>query len=155
MLTVRASVPQHYLWLALRSGTELTEGFRAIEVVDDNRPELCPYCQDVHGRIRAMTGYSAWTPNSVTMHVAGDEDDASDRAAVGTALLGPSFQYPFVEQDRKLAIIGVLSSNAKSLAMCERLGFKEFCRVPQAWDDDTDMVLFSMRREDCRWLDRR
>jgi hypothetical protein len=154
MLIVKASVPQHYIWLAVRSGTELTEGFRAIEVLDD-RQESCPYCHIVHGRIRAMTGYSSWTPNSVTMHVAGDEEDTSDRAEVGATLLGPSFQYPFVEQNRKLALIGVISSNAKSLAMCARLGFVETHRVQQGWDDTTDLVLFSMRREDCRWLDRR
>lgn len=155
MLVVQAAIPAHYLWLALRSGTELTEGFRAIEVIDPDDQRPCAFCHQTHGRIRAMTGYSAWTPNSVTMHVAGDEDDTSDRKEVGAALLVPSFEYPFIEQDRKIALIGVLSSNAKSLTMVARLGFTEVCRFPQAWDDTTDMILFSMRREDCRWLDRR
>lgn len=154
-LTVTAAVPQHYSWLATRSGSEITESFRAIQVLDEDRQEHCPYCGRTHGLIRAMTGYSAWTPNSVTLHVAGDEVDRNDRKEVGAVLLGPSFQYPFVQQGRKTALIGVLANNALSLKMCERLGFTEFARVPQGWDDDTDLILFSLRREDCRWLDRR
>lgn len=153
-LVVKAAPPAHYLWLALRAGSELTEGFRAIEVLDEDRQERCPFCRRDHGKIRAMTGYSAWTPNSVTMHVAGDEEDRADRTEVGAALLGPSFWYPFVEQGRKLALIGVLSSNDKSLAMCRRMGFTETYTVPAGWDDQTDIILFEMRRENCRWLGR-
>lgn len=153
-LVVQAAPAAHYLWLALQSGTELTEGFRAIEVLDEDQPEVCPFCRREHGRIRGMTGYSAWTPNSVTMHVAMDETDRSDRREAATAIIPEAFRYPFEERGLKIVLAGVLSSNAKSLALCRRLGFREVHRVPQGWDDETDLILLEMRRDECQWVRR-
>lgn len=153
-LVVQAAPAAHYLWLALRSGTELTEGFRAIEVLDEDRPVACPFCRQEHGSIRGMTGYSAWTPNSVTLHVAMDEADPSDRREAAAVLIPATFQYPFEERGLKVVLAGVISSNAKSLALCRRLGFREVHRVVQGWDDETDLVLLEMRRDECPWVRR-
>jgi RimJ/RimL family protein N-acetyltransferase len=62
------------------------------------------------------------------------------------------FNYPF-EQLNVAKLIGqVPSRNLKSLEFCLKLGFKEETRVADVFPDGEDLLVLSMRREDCRWL---
>jgi hypothetical protein len=61
------------------------------------------------------------------------------------------FDYPFVQLGVKKFIVTVPSSNLKSLEFCFKLGFKEETRVTDVFTDG-DLLVLSMRREDCRWL---
>jgi len=128
--------PSHYQWIAERAGLFIGPAFRAIEAIDDS------------GRIHGMVGYDGWTDNAAHMHV------ALAHPAAARHLLGPAFRIPFAELGKGLVIATVLSTNARSLALMPGLGFVEKCRIRDGQKVGVDIVLFEMRREQCRWLSR-
>lgn len=134
MIDVRHASPEHYGWIAQRAQLVVTDGFRAIEAIDSA------------GRIVGMVGYDGWTPNSCAMHVAIEEPIAVRR------LLRPGFGIPFLELQKGVVLASVLSTNAKSLQLVSGLGFRALTRMRDAWDKGVDVLLFEMRREDCRWV---
>ena len=123
-----------YGWLVERAGCDVTPGFKAIKAVDDA------------GRIHGMIGYGAWTANSCLMHI------ALDNPASLRSLLKWCFRYVFEQTGRGVAFATVRGTNARSLRLCKRVGFREVYRLRDAVAVGEDMVLFEMRREDCRWI---
>lgn len=90
--------------------------------------------------------YQDYRVRSVTVHVASWTADWLSRD-----LLWTIFTYPFdmlkVEQ-----VLGIVAStNTRALDFDLRIGFKEVTRVPDVVPGG-DLVVLSMRREDCRWL---
>lgn len=136
-MTVVGCHPYEFGWLVERAGCELTPGFKAIKAVD------------AQGRIHGMVGYSGWTANMVIMHI------ALDHPAAFRSLLEWAFKYPFEQAGRSVALATVRETNLRSMALCAKVGFKELCRVRDGVEPGEDMVLFEMRREDCRWLSNR
>lgn len=132
--TVRAAPPAHFAWLESRTGCVLTRCARAIEAVDAT------------GRIRGMVAYDNWTEAAVFAHM------AVESASVWRALLRPAFEYPFVQLEREILFGLIVASNVRSMALVEALGFRQAHRVRDGWSRGVDMVLWEMRREDCRWL---
>lgn len=64
------------------------------------------------------------------------------------------FDYAFNFLDLKVLINVVSAENKNSLRFTKKIGFSEICRIPLAWNGEEDLVLFQMRRDDCRWLGR-
>lgn len=133
-MIVQAAHPSHYEWIEKRAGVSAGPMFRAIEAVDSA------------GRIHGMVGFDSWMPNSATLSI------ALDNPAAFRHLLAPAFRIPFVEFGRGLVQVIVLSTNAKSLRLVKHVGFKETHRVRDGWAVGADLVMFEMRRKDCRWL---
>lgn len=133
-MIVRAAPPEHYGWIAERASLVPGPAFRAIEAVDEA------------GKIHGQVGYDGWTPNAVCMHV------ALEHPAALRHLLRPGFGIPFCELGREVALACVLSTNARSLALVPRLGFRFAYRVRDGWRRGVDLVWFEMRREDCRYV---
>lgn len=133
-MIVRAAPPEHYGWIAKRANLVCGPSFRAIEAVDAS------------GKVHGMVGYDGWTPNAVQMHV------ALDNPAALRALLKPGFSIPFVEFGRGVALATVLGTNGRSLELVPRLGFRFAHRIVDGYEPGVDVLLFEMRREDCRWL---
>lgn len=119
--------------LASRTGYRPSAGFRSLVAIRED------------GSTAGMVGFDGWTPNSVHMHV------ALGVAAAARPLLRPAFAEAFAD-GRSMALGSVRSSNARSLRLAIRLGFREVYRVKDGWAAGEDMVLFEMRREECRWL---
>jgi hypothetical protein len=131
---VRDAPTEHYGWLAERATLVIGDQFRAIEAIDDA------------GRIHGMVGFDGWMPNAVSMHVA-LENPAALRSVLRTA-----FRIAFLVADKGVARAYVLSTNTRSLALVARLGFTFAYRSVNGWAKGVDIILFEMRREDCRWL---
>ncbi len=131
---VRAAPPSHFNWLKLRTHCELTDGFRAIEALDED------------GIVRGMVGYSGWTYNSVAMHVCIETPGALK------ALLRPAFEYPFVEGTKKLLLGITASDNKVALKFNKHVGFREVHRIKDGFADGVDLVVQEMWREECRWI---
>lgn len=112
-----------------------TPGFKAIEAIEER-----------DGRILGMVAYDGWTPNACSMHVAIEEPIAVRR------LVRPAFRIPFVELKKQVVIGMVLSTNLKALKLDEHLGFTIRGRIPDAWAPGVDLILLSMRRDECRFL---
>lgn len=126
--------PSDYEWIAKRAELCIGPQFRAIKAVDAS------------GRIHGMVGYDGWTGNAVSMHVAVEHPMAL------RSLIGPGFRIPFLEFGKGVALAMVLSTNARSLAMVPVLGFRETHRIRDGWAVGVDLVMFEMRREECRFV---
>lgn len=135
MIVVREASLEHYPWIMERAGLVATPGFKAIEAIEER-----------DGRILGMVAYDGWTPNACSMHVAIEEPIASRR------LLRPAFRIPFVELKKQVVIGMVLSTNEKALKLDLHLGFRQQCRIQDAWAPGVDLIILCMRREECRWL---
>jgi hypothetical protein len=112
-----------------------------------------PVCDHVLARSKGgeLLGgviYQGFTGASIRAHIAGFRPRWLDRD-----MLWMMFHYPF-EQLRVGKIIGhVHSTNLKALDFNSKLGFKEEARIEGVFRA-ADLVIVSMRREDCRWLER-
>ena len=92
--------------------------------------------------------YQGYTGASIRAHIAGFTPRWIDKS-----MLWMMFHYPF-EQLGVNKIIGyVHSTNLKALDFNRKLGFKEEARIEGVFRD-ADLVIMSMRREKCRWLER-
>lgn len=121
-------------WIRERAQCGLTPNAKAIKAVTDD------------GRIVGMVAYDNWTHNSVECHMAADSPIAWRK------LLWPAFSYPF-EQEGMGIILGIMpASNERSQGLVRRFGFNEAYRVKDGWAVGDDLVVFEMRKENCRWL---
>lgn len=64
------------------------------------------------------------------------------------------FYYPFVELNCRILIGIVANDNPKSHRLCKRMGFKWDLCIPDA-DPSGALRIYTMRREDCRFLGER
>lgn len=87
-----------------------------------------------------------WNGASILMHVAGFDPHWLTRD-----FLWICFHYPFVQLGCKKVLALVSSGNLHAIDFDKRIGFKEECRIKDA-DPGGDLVVLSMRREECRWL---
>ena len=137
MWRVEAASRDDFMWLQQRTSCGMTDGFKAIKCVDGS------------GRIRGMVGYDGWTENAVQCHMAVDSPMA------WRAMAAPAFEYPF-QQAGKRVILGLIpASNAPSVKLAKRLGLRETYRVRDGWAQGVDLIVFEMRRDECRWLQQR
>jgi hypothetical protein len=89
-----------------------------------------------------MIGYASWTDNSVQMHM------ALDGPAAVKALLGPAFEYPFLEGEKKMVIGITPSDNVRALQFNRHVGFREVYREADAFADGVDLVVQRMTRDE-------
>lgn len=129
-----AATSEALRWLEARTGAVLTSGARGVAAVDGA------------GRVRGVVAYDGWTPNAVQAHM------AVDTPVAWRALLRPAFEYPFEQAGRKLLLGIIPADNTRSARMAESLGFALSHRVPDGWSDGVDLLVYQMRREDCRWI---
>lgn len=120
-----------------RLGCTFTPEFKAIAAVDDA------------GNIHGMAGFDSWTENAVHMHI------ALDSAISLRTLLIPIFEYAFVQANRGVALATVRAENVRSRRLVEHTGFTEVYRVKDGIRVGEDLILYQMRREDCRWVQHR
>ena len=134
MIEVQPAPAEHYPWIAKRAGLVIGDSFRAIEVMDGER-------------ILGMVGFDGWTPNSCSLHIAVESPIALRKLAYR------GFYTVFVGLKRGVALASVLSTNLRSQRMVQGLGFREVARLRDAWMPGVDMLIYEMRREECRWLE--
>lgn len=90
--------------------------------------------------------YQGYTGASIRMHVAGFIPRWIDKD-----MLWMAFHYPFEQLGCSKVLGFVHSTNLKALDFNRKLGFKEEARITGVFRD-ADLVIMTMRREDCRWL---
>lgn len=90
--------------------------------------------------------YQRYTGASIGMHVA-----VFDPTSVNRDILWVCFHYPFVQLGCNKVFGEVPASNSKALEFDLKLGFIEEARIKDVFPDG-DLIVISMKREDCRWL---
>lgn len=115
----------------------------------------CPYDPSPHavalgverdGELVGAVAYDDFNGASMAMHCAGEG------AWLSRAVLRCLFDYPFRRAGVRAVVGTVSSSNERALSLNRRLGFVERGRVPDA-DPDGDIVVMSMTRGECRWIE--
>lgn len=92
-------------------------------------------------------GYTSFLGKTCQIHVVNFDKKYTPRR-----LLWAAFDYPF-RQAGVETLIGIVNSN-NQLAMKydQNLGFKEAYRFKGMHDDGGDIVVFEMKKQDCRFL---
>jgi RimJ/RimL family protein N-acetyltransferase len=134
---IRAAPEKHLPWLVSRVGVAPQADLRAIESID------------ARGRILGMVGFCDWKPNSVQLHFSLIAPTCVRELAHASA------EYVFAQERRQIALAYVSANNVPSRRLVEWLGFRERFRIPDGWARGVDLLLFEMRREGCRWLNRK
>ena len=135
MMQLAVPAPREMLpWLAQRASLVLSPTLEAIAAVDDK------------GQIAGMVGFDGWTPNAVYVHIAIEKPIALRR------LVWRAFDLAFNRIGRGVIFAPVMSTNRKSIDLVVHLGFEQVARLRDAWEPHVDMLLFEMRKRDCRWI---
>ena len=133
MIVIPASPPL-FPWLTSRAQVNASPEMKAIAVIDAT------------GKIHGMAGFDGWTPNSVVVTLALDTPVAFKR------LIWALFHFAFVQARRGVLLATVKGSNARSIKLCKHVGMREVYRVRDGITVGEDLVIFEMRREECRWI---
>jgi L-amino acid N-acyltransferase YncA len=96
--------------------------------------------------VAGLVVLDTWTPNSAHVHV------LVRTAAACRRLLAEALEYAFRHVGILLGVIR--SSNERSLRLTRKVGFREVSRVVDGWQAGEDLIVFEMRREECRWIER-
>lgn len=126
----------HLQWLRWHTGADLSAKATGIAAVDK------------HGRTRGVVALDNWTENACHCHIALE-------APIAARKLMPAVAEYVFEQLGLGVLLGVIQgSNAKSLELARRLGFREVYRMRGGWSKGVDLVFLELRREECRFLKR-
>lgn len=122
-------------WVAERIGCSKDWGaFEAIGLEQD-------------GDLIAGVVVDGYTKNArCSIHCAGD-----GKRWLNREFLSVVFRYVFEQAACRVVVNTVNSENEASMKFTEHLGFEEKLRV-EGGSPDGALVIFVMRREDCRWL---
>ena len=123
-------------WVAARVGMSAEwGGYEALGVEDEN------------GELIAGVVYSGYVKGArCSMHCAG-----IGKRWLTKKFLWMCFDYPFNQLGIKVIVNPVDADNAESLSFTKHCGFTEKCVIEDGAGDH-DLVVFTLRRSDCKWL---
>lgn len=125
-------------WVAERVGTdEFGPGTVALGLEED-------------GKLIAGVVFNMYTKASICMHVAAEPG----KRWMTKDFLWRSFAYPFIQLNCNRITGLVRVDNFDARRFDEHLGFKREGLVRRGCVDGTDMILYGMLREECRFLRR-
>lgn len=101
------------------------------------------------GELVAGVVYEGYNQHNVWMHVAA----VPGRSWLNRNFLRYCFEYPFNELGCSRVSGYVEASNLDARRFDEHLGFKQEAVLKDAASDGGDVILYVMRREDCRFLE--
>jgi RimJ/RimL family protein N-acetyltransferase len=122
-------------WVAERVGEDDFEDGVAIGLEED-------------GEIIAGVVYTMFTQAGVTAHIAA----VPGRRWMTRDFLWRIFAYPFIQLKCNRISGLVRADNLEAQKFDEHLGFKREGLLRRACTDGTDMILYGMLREECRFL---
>lgn len=102
---------------------------------------------DSTGKLLGGVTYENYSGKSVCMHVR-----SFDPRWLTKDLLWVMFHYPYVQLSCNVVMGFVDAANTQAIEFEKRIGFKETARIADACPG-SDLLVMTMRREDCRWLD--
>jgi hypothetical protein len=123
-------------FLKLRAGVEPSADLKLMAWAQDNA-------------VKIVVGFNGFIGKICNMHTA----YAEDWHFTPRDMLYKSFDYAFNFEGRE-KILGIVNShNAKAMKFDAHLGFKEEHRLPGLHDNGGDVVILSMTRAQCKYLE--
>lgn len=113
----------------------LTEGMRGFGLVR-------------HGEIVAAALYEGFNGHNMWVHLCA----VPGRHWLNRTFLHMGFVYPFVGHGVSRLSAYVSSSNTDSRRFVQHVGFEEEARLRGASADGTDLVIYVMHRDNCRYI---
>ena len=92
-------------------------------------------------------GFDSFIGKTCQIHVVNFQKKYTPRK-----LLFAVFDYAFNTAGVETLIGVVNSNNEEAMKYDQNLGFKEVCRLEGMHDDGGDLVLFQMKKQDCRFI---
>ena len=92
-------------------------------------------------------GFDGFVGKTCQIHVVNRKKKYTPRA-----LLKAVFEYPFEKIGIEILLGVVNSKNLEAMKYDQNLGFKEVNRFEGMHEDGGDIVLFAMKKEDCRFI---
>lgn len=92
--------------------------------------------------------YNLYNGPSICMHVAAEPS----KRWLNKDFLFRAFAYPFIQLDCNRVTGLVKVNNLEARRFNEHLGFKQEGVIRKGAEDGTDMILYGMLKEECRWL---
>lgn len=93
-----------------------------------------------------VVAYNTFSGRVCQGHIAGEGNWLSRE------FLWAMFDYPFNQCNVVELFTTVNTENPRAMRLNTRLGFVPRYLIHGGWDDDTDMLMTSMRKEHCQWL---
>lgn len=118
--------------------------------VDSFGPGTVALGLEEDGNLIAGVAFNMYTKASICMHVAAEPG----RRWMNRDFLWRSFAYPFIQLKCNRITGLVRMDNLDAQRFDEHLGFKREGLVRRGCVDGTDMILYGMLREECRFLRR-
>ena len=94
-----------------------------------------------------VIGFDSFIGKTCQIHVVNRKKKYTPRA-----LLKAVFEYPFEKIGIEILLGVVNSKNVEAMKYDQNLGFKEVNRFEGMHEDGGDIVLFAMKKEDCRFI---
>lgn len=136
-MKLQAATPGSLAVLEREAGSWLTRHAVGIEAVRED------------GTLAGVVAYDFQTETTARVHVWLDSPIAA------RPLLRSAFEYPFVQNGVEALLAQIRSDNRRSVALAKALGFTEVYRQRDGFRRGVDLILFQLRRDDCRWLQHR
>lgn len=90
--------------------------------------------------------YENWNGRSIVCHI------AIESRSLTPGFLAAIFDYPFNVCGATKIMAPVSATNAASQRLVVKMGFTPEARIADASSDGSDMIFYTMRRNDCRYL---
>lgn len=120
-------------------------GFR---IDEDNFGQCTAIGLEEDGNLIAGVVYNLYNGPSICMHVAAEPG----KRWMTRDFLFRAFAYPFIQLGCKRVTGLVRVDNIEARRFDEHLGFVQEGVIRQGATDGTDMILYGMLKEECRWL---
>jgi len=102
--------------------------------------------QEKDGNLVAVIAFCNFVNNSCAMHIGTVGENWMDRN-----LLWACFDYPFIKLEKKVILATMEASNDEAIKLNRHLGFQDKALIEDAHENG-DLLLMTMRKEDCKWL---
>lgn len=113
------------------------------------RSEAVAIGYEMHGELRAVVVYEAFTPHDCDVHIA----IAKHGRGITRGVMAAAFAYPFVQLGLRRITGRVPESRVDAIAFDEHLGFVREGYHPHAAGDE-GVVTLGLLRENCKFLNK-
>ena len=101
------------------------------------------------GKLVGVVGFNGFMGKSAQIHVAGEG------SWVTREMIKQVFHYAFVQLKLNYLFGVVNSDNPKAIKFDLHIGFKPWQVIENGADDGVDLVILCMKRDECKWLEKR
>jgi RimJ/RimL family protein N-acetyltransferase len=102
--------------------------------------------QEKDGNLVAVIAFCNFVNNSCAMHIGTVGENWMNKN-----LLWACFDYPFNKLEKKVILATMEASNDEAVKLNRHLGFQDKALIEDAHENG-DLLLMTMRKEDCKWL---